>query len=109
MTTPTLEELIGTDAVRVLEEVRAALTALEEIATEADPEGELARNARLIREHVDEFFLLVVIGEVKSGKSSFINALLGETVQEEGPLPVTDRVWVLKHGEQPRDRLLGEF
>jgi ribosome biogenesis GTPase A len=36
---------------------------------------------------LDDFFLLVVVGEFNSGKSAFINALLGESLLEEGATP----------------------
>ena len=48
---------------------------------------------------LDELFLLVVAGEFNSGKSAFINALLGEALQEEGVTPTTDRIYWLKYGE----------
>ncbi len=50
------------------------------------------------REQIDGFFLLVVAGEFNSGKSSFINALLGERILPEGVTPTTDRINILKHG-----------
>lgn len=109
MTNESITQFIGEDASRLLEEARAALTAIHELSNALDPQSEVTKNARLIREHLDEFFLLVVIGEVKSGKSSFINALLKEKVQAEGPLPLTDRIWVLKHGPQPAERITDEF
>ncbi len=104
-----IHELIGDEAAALLGRVRETLSALSGIATELDPHGEIAKNAKLVREHVDEFFLLVVIGEVKSGKSSFINALLGEKVQAEGPLPLTDRIWVLRHGDNATERIRDEY
>lgn len=48
--------------------------------------------------HLKELFLLVVVGEFNSGKSAFINALLGESILEEGVVPTTTRIQVLKHG-----------
>ncbi|UCC89918.1 MAG: dynamin family protein [Anaerolineales bacterium] len=45
-----------------------------------------------------ELFLLVVVGEFNSGKSAFINALLGQPVLEEGVTPTTTRINLLKHG-----------
>ncbi|MFG0317092.1 MAG: dynamin family protein, partial [Planctomycetota bacterium JB042] len=109
MTNDSITKLIGEDAAKLLDDARSSLTELQEVAAALDPQGEVARNARLVREHVDEFFLMVVIGEVKSGKSSFINSLLKEKVQAEGPLPLTDRIWVLKHGPQPVERISDEF
>ena len=47
---------------------------------------------------LDELFLLVVVGEFNSGKSTFINALIGQRVLEEGATPTTTRVHVLVHG-----------
>lgn len=104
-----ITELIGDEAAAILAKVRSVLTELHEESVALDPHGDIAKNAKLVREHVDEFFLLVVIGEVKSGKSSFINSLLGERVQAEGPLPLTDRIWVLRHGETPAERIRDEY
>jgi small GTP-binding protein len=47
---------------------------------------------------LDELFLLVVVGEFNSGKSAFINALLGQPVLEEGVTPTTTRIHLIKHG-----------
>jgi small GTP-binding protein len=48
---------------------------------------------------LDELFLVVVVGEFNSGKSAFINALVGEAVLEEGVTPTTARIHLLQHGE----------
>ena len=40
--------------------------------------GESARILADLRDRIDEPFMFVIVGEVKAGKSSFINALLGE-------------------------------
>jgi small GTP-binding protein len=48
---------------------------------------------------LDEFFLLVVVGEFNSGKSAFINALLGQRVLKEGVTPTTTQINVLRYGE----------
>lgn len=49
---------------------------------------------------LDDFFLLVVVGEFNAGKSAFINALLGERVLDEGVTPTTSRIHLLRYGEQ---------
>ncbi len=59
--------------------------------------------------HLEELFLLVIAGEFNSGKSSFINALLGDTVLREGVTPTTDRITLLRHGPEPAERLIEEF
>ncbi len=52
---------------------------------------------------VEELFLLVIVGEFNSGKSAFINALLGAEVSTEGVTPTTDRITVLRHGDEPTE------
>jgi small GTP-binding protein len=49
---------------------------------------------------LDQLFLLVVVGEFNSGKSTFINALVGRKVLEEGATPTTRRVQVLAYGPE---------
>ena len=53
---------------------------------------------------LDELFLLVVVGEFNSGKSAFINALLGEKIQAEGVTPTTSKIHLLKYGETLESR-----
>jgi small GTP-binding protein len=54
---------------------------------------------------IEELFLLVIVGEFNSGKSAFINALLGEDeLSREGVTPTTDRITVLRYGERPAER-----
>ena len=52
--------------------------------------------------------LFVVVGEVKSGKSSFINALLGEDVCEVAPDPCTAGIQELVYGEERSKATLGD-
>jgi small GTP-binding protein len=59
--------------------------------------------------HLDELFLLVVAGEFNSGKSSFINALIGEIVLREGVTPTTDQINILKYGPEPSEKRREEF
>ena len=92
---------------RVLSDARARLLA-EERALLRDLGGTLARLdvaaedqalfERSVRQ-LDELFLLVVVGEFNSGKSAFINALLGQPVLEEGVTPTTSRIGLLRFGE----------
>jgi small GTP-binding protein len=59
--------------------------------------------------HLEELFLLVVVGEVKSGKSTFINTLLNADVCKVGAIPTTDRIHILKYGEVEKERIVEEF
>ncbi|CAN5896601.1 dynamin family protein [soil metagenome] len=49
-----------------------------------------------------------MVGEFNSGKSTFINALLGAPVLPEGVTPTTDRINLLRHGE-PGERTREPF
>src|ERR671914_1902887 len=53
---------------------------------------------------LEELFLLVIVGEFNSGKSAFINALLGAEISEEGVTPTTNRITVLRHSPEPIER-----
>ncbi|HVF39763.1 MAG TPA: dynamin family protein [Gemmatimonadaceae bacterium] len=62
------------------------------------PRADLDRLAALVHE-MDELFLLVIVGEYNSGKSTFINALLGDEVFAMGDLPTTRAISILRYGE----------
>jgi len=77
--------------------------ALQRFGPDLDPDD--VRHFDQAREALSGLFLLVVAGEFNSGKSSFINALLGERVLPEGVTPTTDRINVLRWGEEITDQL----
>ena len=97
---------------RILDEERQALvererTLLEDLVGFLEGFGAPGEDAELVGRallDVDELFLLVIVGEFNSGKSAFINALLGTEVSEEGVTPTTDRITVLRHGPEPASR-----
>jgi small GTP-binding protein len=86
------EDELVRDERRVLAKLRTALARFD-----AAPEHQQAL-ARSI-EQLDELFLLVIVGEFNSGKSAFINALIGSKVAEEGVTPTTAQINVLQYGE----------
>ncbi|CAM6129007.1 unnamed protein product [Calypogeia fissa] len=80
-----------------LEEERELLTAMVDFVQAASPEMEEISFLRAALRQLDELFLLVVVGEFNSGKSSVINALLGKRFVKEGVLPTTNEVTLLRH------------
>lgn len=51
--------------------------------------------------HADHPFLMVFVGPFSSGKSSLMNALLGEKdLLRVGPIPTTDRISILRWGDE---------
>jgi small GTP-binding protein len=77
----------------LLAELRDSLTRFG--ASPAD-QAALATSIR----QLDEFFLLVVVGEFNAGKSAFINALVGQQALQEGVTPTTATIHVLKYGDR---------
>jgi len=51
-------------------------------------------------QQLDDFFLLVVVGEYNSGKSAVINAMLGQRVLDEGVTPTTTQISILRYGPE---------
>lgn len=47
----------------------------------------------------DMFFLVVIIGEFNAGKSTFINALLGDELLQMGITPTTEAIHLVRYGE----------
>ncbi len=77
---------------QILSDLRVALVRFG--ATDADQKT-LSDSIR----QLDEFFLLVIVGEFNAGKSAFINALLGQKLLKEGVTPTTTQINVLRYGE----------
>ena len=82
-------------------------SALERFGT--DVESDDLRRFREARDQLAGLFLLVVAGEFNSGKSSFINALLGQRVLPEGVTPTTDRINRLRYGAEASEQLVEAF
>ena len=82
-------------------------TALARFGGDVEPDD--LRRFREARDQLTGLFLLVVAGEFNSGKSSFINALLGERVLPEGVTPTTDRINLLRHGPEITEQHLEAF
>jgi small GTP-binding protein len=76
----------------LLAQLRDALT---RFGASDEDQSALASSIR----QLDEFFMLVVVGEFNSGKSAFINALIGRQVLTEGVTPTTAQIHILKHGD----------
>ena len=81
--------LIDETFARQRTELAALLERLHALA-EAAGSGDLLPVIDQLGATISEPFLFVVVGEIKAGKSSFINALLGAEVCRVDPAPCTD-------------------
>jgi small GTP-binding protein len=85
---------------KLLQEERSLLNELRVALVQfgADKEDKVALDHSI--QQLDEFFLLVVVGEFNAGKSAFINALLGQAVLLEGVTPTTTQINILRYGSK---------
>ncbi len=83
-------------------DVTVALQELGEIATSLGAKSLKDRLDReLVKKLEEDRFHLVVVGEFNHGKSTFVNALLGETVLPVGVTPTTAAIHHLKYADRP--------
>lgn len=92
--------VLDDEAERQLAEGRAVLgdlrAVLASVPATADDAAALAASIR----QLDDFFLIVVVGEFNAGKSAFVNALLGLRVLEEGVTPTTAQIHLVRYGDR---------
>ncbi len=74
---------------------------LHELTTQIGHD-ELATTVSDLRNRIKEPFMFVIVGEVKAGKSSFINALLeaDKEICKVAPQPMTDTIQQILYGEK---------
>jgi hypothetical protein len=83
----------------------SALLRLAELAEEFDAE-QVAADARSVAERVSEGrFYVACIGQFKRGKSSVLNALVGDSVLPTGVVPVTTVPTIVRYGSHAAARV----
>lgn len=95
-----MEAILDAHQEELLKLTRNTLGQLRDVLADSSATSEdRAALAESLRQ-LDELFLLVIAGEFNSGKSSFINALLGQPgLLAEGVTPTTSQIHLLKFGE----------
>jgi small GTP-binding protein len=99
-----LRPILTRKQAEILRDEKAALERLQLALAgfEVTPEDQKTLQKSL--HQLDELFLLVIVGEFNSGKSAFINALLGDRFLPEGVTPTTAQIYILRFGDaQERD------
>jgi predicted GTPase len=87
------------------EVISKLIETLERVDDLPEPQMEQVRDALF---HTDVPYLMVLVGPFSAGKSSIINALLGEKVLDVGPIPTTDHIHILRHGPEVQKTRVGE-
>src|SRR5207302_4236591 len=94
-------------------QIRAAEQAvLQQLGAAIGPLGPQKEDIEALKQaeaDLEELFLLVVVGEFNSGKSSLINAMLGAEVLPEGVTPTTASINLLRYGPQAGERPISDF
>ena len=88
-------------------ERRLVLRARDALLQVEGSRDDVDRLAKLVDE-MDELFLLVIAGEYNTGKSTFINALLGDEVFAMGDLPTTREIAILRYGDAGPPEAIGD-
>jgi len=88
-------------------ERRLVLRARDALLQVEGSRDDVDRLAKLVGE-MDELFLLVIAGEYNTGKSTFINALLGDEVFAMGDLPTTREIAILRYGKAGPPEAIGD-
>ena len=103
-----LAKLLSPAQDELLREERRTLARLKTALVRFDASTEHQTALDKSIEQLDELFLLVIVGEFNSGKSAFINALIGSQVAQEGVTPTTAQINVLQYGDSPSRQVRDE-
>ena len=94
--------MIADNYLQVRTELETALGKLLRLAAEMRREPATLDTLHALLTDVREPLLFVVVGEVKAGKSSLLNALFGQDFAKVDVLPATDRVYIFRHGAEDK-------
>lgn len=85
---------------RMLQEERRIASQLQACLVGFEGADAYVTTLRQVTNALDDLFLLVIVGEFNAGKSACINALLRSNVLEEGVVPTTHQVTIVRYGQQ---------
>src|SRR6266480_491349 len=94
--------MIADHYLQLRSELETALGDLLKLGSEMRRPSSSLDNIQGLLGDIREPLLIVAVGEVKSGKSSLLNALFGEPFAKVDVLPATDRVCIFRYGEKER-------
>ena len=83
-------------------DVEAALIGLLRLVAEIKQDATTADTLHGLLANIRQPLLFVVVGEVKSGKSSLLNALFGQEFAKADVLPTTDKICIFRYGKEEK-------
>src|SRR5436190_19334253 len=83
-------------------ELETALTGLLKLSSDLRRESATLDILHGLLADIREPLLIVVVGEVKAGKSSLLNALFGQEFAKVDVRPATDRVYIFRYGTEEK-------
>ena len=95
--------MIGDEYFQLRAQLGTALYSLSTLGHDLQAAPETLEMLDGLNKSLREPFLFVVMGEVKAGKSSLLNALFGREFCRSDVLPATDKITIFKYGLEERD------
>ncbi len=83
-------------------ELENGLAGLIKLGSEMQRPSEQLDTLQALLREIGDPLLFVIVGEVKSGKSSLLNALFGNQFAKVDVLPATDRVYIFRYGAEEK-------
>src|SRR5687767_12715220 len=94
--------MIADNYLQLRTELESALAKLVRLSSEMRRDPATLDTLQGLLTDIREPLLFVVVGEVKAGKSSLLNALFGQEFAKVDVLPATDRVYIFRHGAEDK-------
>jgi GTPase SAR1 family protein len=94
--------MIAEQYLQLRSELESALAGLLRLGTQMGRDTSWLDTLQGLLTDVRDPLLIVVVGEVKSGKSSLLNALFAQEFAKADVLPATDRIYIFRHGPEEK-------
>src|SRR6201746_2685897 len=94
--------MIADNYLQLRTELETALAALLKLSSDMGRDSATLDTIHGLLRDIREPLLFVVVGEVKAGKSSLLNALFGQEFAKVDVRPATDRVYIFRYGVEDK-------
>lgn len=96
-----MQESINHKVLQLTTDTESAINKLYKLTTNIQ-NTDLSTTVKDLIDRISAPFTFVIVGEVKAGKSSFVNALLqaGKDICKVAPSPITDTIQLITYGEE---------